>query len=207
MGTPEKQRPSPTRSSNGSMQRATSSLPASRGYRLRRMIVACIMCMVAVVGCAAPMRMFEPEQNPDALSDTAFLHYLPTAPVASVDEGFRAILLLADENLTCSTFEQRRIELIRRGAIGASWDVKPDQVLDKGFLAHMLVALCDMPRSLGGRLFSPIGSCARRYALKTCHREGLMPYGLSYEAVTGGELLGAVSRAETYVESRSAPQP
>ena len=171
------------------------------------MLVACVMCLVSVVGCAAPIRTFEPEQNPDALSDTAFLHYLPTAPVASVDEGFRAVLLLVDEDLTCSAFEERRIELIRRGAVRASWNINPDQVLDKGLLAHMLVTLCDMPRSLCQRLFSPIGACAKRYALKTCHREGVLPYGLSYEPITGGELLGAVSRAETYLESRSPPQP
>ena len=118
------------------------------------------------------------------MSDMAFLHYLATAPTVSIDEGRRAIGLLT---------ENGDAELIR-----PEWEFSGDDVLDKGTLAYMLRNACDLPRGVNEVLLADtIGLGDRRYALKTCVYEGLLPFGRADEPVTGGELLSALTAAES----------
>lgn len=152
-------------------------------------------------GCAMPQRTYQPAQDPATLDDVSFLHYLATVPVVTVAEGMRAVLLLAGDGARGSTFEQKYEELRGRGAVKEAWRLEPGQILDKGTLAHMLQVICDMPRSLDDVLASKTGVGDRRYALKTCIHEGVMPYGVAHERVTGGELLSALTNAEGYLGS------
>jgi hypothetical protein len=147
-----------------------------------------------------PRRSYEPPQAPDAMTDTAFLHYLATVPAATVDEGMRALLLLYGPTSCWPTFEQRRTELIRRGAVNDRWGLEADQLLDKGSLAFMSRSLLRVPRSVSEWLSVPTGLGDRRYALKTCVGEGLLPYATEYESVTGGELVTLLTRMETRIE-------
>ena len=169
---------------------------------------SCLCCMLlaagwcfSVAGCTQPVRTFEPEQNPDALSDIAFLHYLPTVPVVTVDEGYRAVLLLKKPDAEAKTFAARETYLCELRACRADWRLQPDQLLDKGTLAHLLRVLCRIPPGVNERLARPWGLGARRYALRTCIHAGLLDPSLPYEPVTGGELVAALTRAEKRLQA------
>jgi hypothetical protein len=159
----------------------------------------------ASIGCATTKREFRLAADPNKLGDIEFTHYLATVPVASVDEGMRAVLLLDGETRKCRISDDRRAELVRRRAFRESWKLESDDCLDKGTLAYMLRVQCELPRGLNEYIFTPIRLGDRRYALKTCIHEQVLPYGRADETVTGGELLAAVSAASEYVESRRRP--
>lgn len=154
-----------------------------------------------------PQRTFQPEHDPATLDDVSFLHYLATVPVVTVDEGLRAVLLLTDAKTGPTTFEQRYELLLQRGAVKSAWRLSADQVLDKGSLAYIVRITCELPRGLNELFASVTGLGDRRYALNVCIREELMPYAVPHEAVTGGELLSALTNAERYLASRRTDIP
>lgn len=157
-------------------------------------------------GCATRQRTFQPEVPIDKLGDIEFTHYLATVPVATVDEGMRASLLLTGDSTRWPTFHERHEELIRRKAIRRSWNLAADDTLSKGTLAHMLRVMCVLPKSVNESLWVPIGLGDRRYALETCIYEQVLPPSRAGEAVTGGELLTAVNAAQEYLD-RQHPAP
>lgn len=169
-----------------------------------RLILALAMLLAA--GCTAPRRSFTPDVDPSALSDAAFLHYLRTAPVVTVDEGFRAVLMLNDRE-PFDTFELRFAHLQRTGAVRAEWIASPEQTLDMGTLAHLLMRMADVPPSLNDRIARRTGIGQRRYALRTCTDAGLLPHARPTDLVTGGQLLAAITRAQEAVESRAEQPP
>jgi len=153
----------------------------------------------AIGGCTMPERTWTPSRDPNTLDATTFLHYLASAPVVTLDEGCRAVLLLSDDGARFPTFERRRAELIRRGALKETWRLEPNRILDKGTLAYMLRVICELPPGVNEGLLSGTNLGDRRYALKACVHAGLMAYGLSHEPVKGGELVTALTQAEDYM--------
>jgi hypothetical protein len=153
---------------------------------------------VVLAGCSAPHRTYQPPQDPSALDDTALLHYLAAVPTVTVAEGVRAVGLLLDPTPGPASFDDQRRRLEEVGALKPGWGLAPDETLEKGTLAFMLSVVCKTPRSLNESAASLTNLGDRRYALKTCIDEGLLPYGLPHDPVTGGELLSALSRAERY---------
>jgi hypothetical protein len=138
------------------------------------------------------------------LDDVAFLHYLATVPVVTVDEGMRGLLLLRGEGAKPVTFNERHVAFCRLGVVKASWHLSPGQILDKGTLAYMLREVCGLRRGFNERLAGVVALGERRYALKACMDQGLMSYGLAREAVSGGDMLSALTNAEHYLASKSA---
>ncbi len=153
----------------------------------------------AFTSCSRPQRQFQPSPDPHSLDDATFLHYLQTLPVVTVDEGMRAVLLLQGTTGQWPTYEARAGELLHRKAVRPEWKLQADELIDKGTLAHMVLALTNLPRSANNRLASWTRLGDRRYALKTCVHEGLMPYAVDHERVTGGELLALLAAAERNV--------
>ncbi len=195
---------------DGSSTESETCMNGSRGRRCaaRLLTETVSLCVIVVVAaCAMPQRTFQPEREPASLDDVSFLHYLATVPVVTVHEGMRAVLLLTDDSDKGTTFERRYEVLHGRGAVKLSWRLKPGRILSKGTLAYMLRTICRLPRGFNEALSSSTGFGDRRYALKTCIDEGLIPYGLSHEPVTGGELLSALTNAERYLESRERNIP
>ena len=162
-------------------------------------LAVAVALLMFQVCCVAPRREIAPPVDPSTLDDTAFLHYLATVPTVTVAEGVRAVGLLAGPTPQPATFEDQRSHLERLGAIKPAWRLQPHDTLDKGTLAYMLTAICKTPRSLTEAASAVTRLGDRRYALKTCIDEGLLPYGLAHDAVTGGELISALSKAERYL--------
>jgi hypothetical protein len=189
---------------------AVCSLRRCRSFlkdKLRIPLVVALVASLCAGGCGAPKRSFQPEQDVDALSDAVFLHYIATVPVVTVDEGYRAMLMLAGLPERPRTYEERAAAMEKLGAIKPGWGLEADQVLDKGTLGYMLQVICDLPTGFSELWLSPMGIGDRRYALKACVHEGLLPYAPVYEPVTGGELLAAVTKAETYIAMHGPDSP
>ena len=166
------------------------------------------MCaFVLLCGCVAPARRWQPETPPDDLDDLPYVHYLSRVPVVTVDEGMRAVLMLRGSTRQWPTFEQRQEELRRLGAVKDAWGLEHDQILNKGTLAYMLRTVCALPKSLSEVLAAPTGLGDRRYALRTCVDQGVLPYGRAADPVSGGELLTALTGAERFCLGRGSKSP
>ena len=165
-----------------------------------------VTLLLAVAGCSRPHRTWIPPINHQDLGPTVFLHYLSTVPWASVDEASRAVLILVDGQERLDDFDARLAELAKRGAIDPNWIDGPDQLLDLGTLAYMLRHLCRIPPSTNEWMLGSLGVGRRRYALTTCIDAAILPYGASHDLVSGGELLGAITRADGYIERRDHPE-
>ena len=181
-------------------------LTAGAGAGCARVVLLTAVCVATLAaGCGKPHRLFQPSRDPDTLSDMTFLHYLATLPVVTVDEGTRAVLLLKAPTSHWPTFEDRTAELKRFGAFKDAWGLEQNQVLDKGTFFYMLSAVCGLPKSFNELLATPTGLGGRRYALKKCIHAGLLPYGLADEFLTGGEMVSALTKAESYVPEYGSP--
>jgi hypothetical protein len=152
--------------------------------------------MLVVSGCTAPRRTYTPPVDPSSLDDATFLHYLAAAPTVTVAEGARGVLLLIGPTSNWPHEDDRTDRLRHLGAIRDEWAIEPDQTLDKGTLAYMLTVVVKTPPSVNESAAALTGLGDRRYALKTCIDVGLLPYGLPHDAVTGGELVSAIRKAE-----------
>jgi hypothetical protein len=167
------------------------------------MAIALAATLVWAGGCAAPKRTFQPTQDHNALNEIAFVHYLSTLPTVSMDEAYHAMLLLADEADSGRTFEDREALLVGRGVVRESWGLAADDTLDQGTLAYMLMKICKLPGGLNDLMLGSWGLGDRRYALRTVVWHELIPYDVPYHAVTGGELLTAITKATEYLERES----
>lgn len=165
-------------------------------------VILCLV-IVSIPGCAPRKRSYVPPQDPATLTDTAFLHYLATVPVVTVDEGTRATLLLVGGTQVWTTFDARSAELARRGAFQPSWGLSPDDTLDKGTLAYMFARTCQAPGSVNTILAAKTGIGDRRAALQVCVYEGLLTQGHPHDPVAGGELVGALEAAERFMGNRA----
>lgn len=167
-------------------------------WRLVRIVLANLL-LLSGAGCKLPHRAHVPPMEAEALDDVSFLHYLASAPTVTVSQGVRAVLMLRGATEQWPTFEEQHKELLRLGAVKAIWKLAPGQTLDKGTFAHMLRVLCDLPAGASEILASVTRLGDRRYALRTCIAEKLLPYGQAHEPVRGGELVAALARAEEFV--------
>ena len=147
-------------------------------------------------GCGRPHRAKQAPLAPDVPGDVEFLHYLASAPVVSVDDGARAVLLLVGGSDQWPSSPDRWDQAHKRGMLRDEWGLQPQDALDVGTLAHMLQAVLRLPSGVNGRLARLAGVGERRYALKACVDVGLLPPSRTGQPVRGGELVSALQRAE-----------
>ncbi len=154
---------------------------------------------LVITGCTLPNRTIQPTHQAANLNDIRFTHYLATVHTVTVDEGMRAVLMLIGDTKQWPTHQDRVVALESRGAFKSSWGLDPNQILDHGTLAYMLRNVCDIKPGLNETLatFTQLGD--RRYALKTCIYEGILPYTQSQQPVIGQEMQSALTRAENRI--------
>lgn len=149
-------------------------------------------------GCGPPIE-YDPTQDHSNLEATEFIHYLSAEPMVTFDEACRAVLLLVDGEDTAATFEARYEELLSRGVVRAQWNLQAKSAVDRGTLAYMIFKGCKMRGGLNVRLFASSGLGDRRYALREVIRQEVMPQGVPYQVLSGGQVLSAISNADDYL--------
>lgn len=153
-------------------------------------------------GCATPKRTYQPAQDHNSLNELEFVHYLSDLPAVSMDEAYHAMLLLLREEATGMSFEQREAILTQRGIARKAWGLSANDLLDKGTLAYMVVQVCRLPQWVNDLALGSWGLGDRRYALRRAVWYDMVPYGMPYHAVTGGELLATITKAADYMEQK-----
>ncbi|MFO0973998.1 MAG: hypothetical protein U1A27_11250 [Phycisphaerae bacterium] len=161
-------------------------------------LIACAAGM-ALSGCAV-RRTVEVQGNPDQMSDVEFQAYVAEAPLVTVAEAYRAMLILADGQDTCKTFEERKARLESRGIARAAWRLEPDQVLDRGSLAYMVMRICTIKGGVNSITLGALGLGDRRYALRELVYRDMLADGVDYEVIRGGELVAVMGKADRYMQ-------
>ena len=153
------------------------------------------------IGCMGP-RTTQPEVDPAGLTDEAFQSYLAEAPYVTVDEGYRAMLILADGHDGGKTFEERRQKLEDRGIARAAWQLKPDHVLDAGSISYMVMKICQVRGGVNCNLMGSWGLGDRRYAMRELVYRGMLDDSVDYQAMTGGKLIALMAKADELMEKK-----
>ena len=176
----------------GAIGRGASPKRGSRGALLAAILVA--------AGCTSVKRTYQPEQDHGEMSDVGFIHYLSSLPMVTADEAYHAMLLLADGRDAGGDFEGRAQILQERGVVRSAWNLAPDDALDRGTMAFMLVKILRLKGGVNDVVLGSWGPGDRRYALRTAVWRGMVPWGPVYQVVTGGELVTAMTNADKYME-------
>lgn len=151
--------------------------------------------VVVLSGCSAP-RMEHPEVNAAELGDEGFQHYLAQVDVVTVDEAFRAMLILADGEDGRATFEERKAELESRGIARPQWNLHGDHVIDAGSVAYMVCQVCKIRGGVNMALMGSWGFGDRRYALRELIYRQMLSEMVEYQYMTGSELHNLMRKAD-----------
>ena len=168
----------------------------------RRAIVYLAMFMVASLSACAAPRKTEPKVDAKTLSDDGFQVYLADVDLVTVDEGYRAMLILADGEDTCKTFEERKQKLEERGIARPAWNLKETNVIDSGSVAFMVCRICKINGGLNSFLFGSWGLGDRRYALRELVYRDMMDQNVAYQYMTGPALFALIRKADTIMEQK-----
>lgn len=147
------------------------------------------------VACAGP-RPTQPPVNADTLDDDGFQFYLNEVDLVTVDEAYRAILILADGEDTSENFAERAQKLESREIVRAAWELQPDHVIDSGSVAYMVCRICELRGGLNARLLSPTGLGDRRYALRELIYREMIDDSVDYQYMTGTALFALMRKAD-----------
>jgi hypothetical protein len=139
--------------------------------------------------------------NPSNLDDMSFLHdYLVRQPMVSVDDGYRAMLILADGQCTAKTFEEREATLERRGISRPAWKLQAEEHFDRGTVAYMVCTILKIRGGVDRVLLGSWGLGDRRYALRELIYREMMAESPPYRYVTGAELVALLGKADGYMQ-------
>jgi hypothetical protein len=165
---------------------------------------ACFLAplMVASISACAGPRKTEPAVDAKKLTDDAFQVYLVGVDLVTVDEAYRTMLILADGEDTCKTFEERRQKLEERGIARPAWNLKETNVIDAGSVAFMVCRICKISGGLNSALFGSWGLGDRRYALRELIYRGLLEDTVAYQYMTGASLFALIRKADEIMEKK-----
>jgi len=156
-------------------------------------------------GCTRP-RTTPPPVDTAKLDDAGFQAYLADAPVVTVDEACRAILILADGKDATTNWDERQAELLKRGWIRREWNLSPDHIANRGTVAYMLCEVCRVHGGVNRLLLGSWGPGDRRYAYRELVSREMMPTGTEWGYLTGGQMVSLLGKADALMEKKGLYQ-
>ncbi len=169
------------------------------GNRVALLFATFLPCLL--IGCAGP-RPMTPSIDAQTLDDGTFQAYLAEVELVTVDEAYRAMLILADGEDTSVDFEERRGRLESRGIARSAWGLQSDHVIDAGSAAYMVCRICEIGGGLNLRLFGRAGLGDRRYALRELMYRGMLDDVVDYQYMTGPAFLKLFRNADTLMAEK-----
>ncbi len=160
-----------------------------------------LACGLLTPGCAGP-RSFVPDVEPESLSDVGFLAYLAKIPQVTVDEAYRAMIMLADGEDNNESFAARQEVLQSRGVARAAWGLEPENVIDAGSVAFMVCRICKIRGGINYNLLGSWGLGDRRYAIRELMYRGMIEDSVDYQYVTGQALVALMAKADDLMEKK-----
>ena len=152
----------------------------------------------AEAAAPAPAETKGPAAPAAPFNDAQFFAELGYKDYASAADTARALTILVSEGKeTGGDFETCRTYLKGHGVLPDGWldKAKSDEPVDKSRLAVLLCRALHVKGGLWMRLLGPLP----RLAQHECVYHELMADGAEYAHVTGGELVGAIDRADRYL--------
>lgn len=162
----------------------------------RMKVIATILGLTLLAGCARtvisePLDTRPQPENPAV--ELAFWHSLPSRSAVSNDEGLHGLLLLADGEDPCATYEERLSVAKKRNWVGEGFDEAGNLAMQRGTLSRAVVVICEIK---GGVIMQLTGPNAR-YATRELAALGMIPEGSSEnQTITGLEFMSVVTRAQ-----------
>ncbi|MCB9854978.1 MAG: hypothetical protein H6818_04765 [Phycisphaerales bacterium] len=151
--------------------------------------------MLISVACVGP-RPTQPRVDSSTLTDDGFQFYLNEVDLVTVDEAYRAMLILADGADTSENFAEREQKLVDRGVARSAWELQPDHVIDSGSVAFMVCRICDLKGGLNDRLIGWSGLGDRRYALRELIYRQMIDDSVDYQYMTGAAMFALMRKAD-----------
>jgi hypothetical protein len=177
-----------------------------RGYIRWVFAVSLGACLALGVGCAGP-RKTAPEVDPQTLDDVEFINdYLVQQPVVTVDEAYRAMLILADGEDTAGSFDARRERLESRGIARSAWRLEAENCIDRGSVAYMVMKIMQMRGGVNMLVFGSWGPGDRRYAVRELVYRKLLTDEPAYRYIRGGELASLLREADAIMQKKGLYQ-
>ena len=165
----------------------------------RRFTPLCYLILMSIsalfAGCTAP-RQEQPSVKADELSDEGFQAYLAEVSLVTVDEAYRAMLILSDGQDGSKDFEERKTKLESRGIARPAWKLQPENVIDAGSVAYMICKICQIKGGVNMHLLGSWGLGDRRYALRELVYREMIDDSVDYQFMTGAELYGMLREAD-----------
>src|SRR5262249_10543908 len=153
-----------------------------RHNRPRRLFLA-FLGLATVAACTAP-RQSQPAVDAKTLPDDAFQSYLATVSLVTVDEAYRAMLILMDGEDTRKTFEERQTKLEERGVARRAWNLHPENVIDIGSVSFMVCKICKIRGGVDMNTIALLGIGDRRYATRELIYRDMVEDVVDYSYVT-----------------------
>ena len=160
-----------------------------------------LACVLPIVGCLGP-RKEAPAADPAGMSDEGFQAYLAETPYVTVEEAYRAMLILADGEDTSKTHEDRKAKLESRGIARSAWNLEPQNVIDAGSVSYMVVKICQIRGGINFTLFASWGLGDRRYAMRELVYRKMLDDSADYQAMAGDRLVGLMAKADDLMEKK-----
>ncbi len=136
------------------------------------------------------------------LSDEGFQAYLVEVELVTVDEAYRAILILSDGEDTAASFDERRQDLESRGIARSAWNLEPVNVIDTGSVAYMVCRVCEIAGGVNTHLFGRLGLGDRRYALRELLYREMIEDTVEYQYMTGAAFSSLLAKADALMEEK-----
>jgi hypothetical protein len=122
--------------------------------------------------------------------------------LVTVDEAYRAMLILADGQDTSKTFEERKAKLEERGVARSAWNLHPENVVDIGSVSYMICRICKIRGGIDMNTFGAIGIGDRRYATRELIYRDMIEDVVDYSYVTGARMVGILGKADAYMSKK-----
>ncbi len=181
--------------------KATQGIGQPRGWVQWCSALSMMLLVGLGSGCAGP-RHSTPSVDQNELSDEGFQAYLAEIDLVTVDEAYRAMLILADGEDPCESFEERQTVLESRGIVRSNWGLIPENVIDAGSVSYMICQICKIRGGLSFNLFGKVGLGDRRYALRELEYREMIDDKVDYQYVTGASLVGLMAKADALMEKK-----
>ncbi|UCG31721.1 MAG: hypothetical protein JSU68_08630 [Phycisphaerales bacterium] len=164
--------------------------------------VAALALALGLLGCAAPQPS-EPRLDHNTLDDDAFLGYLADEPLVTVDEAYRAAIILAEGEDPHMSFDERRAWLQERDIARPAWKLEPDAYIDNGSVSFMVCQILKIQGGISRWIFGSWGPGDRRYAYRELvYRDLIVTPSVDYAPMTGGELVNLLGLADEYMAEK-----
>ncbi len=141
------------------------------------------------------------------LDELDFLDCMVRKPKCTVADAVRAVCILNVGGDVGKNYHQRYEYLKERGIVRDSWKLRPNQWIDRGTLAYMLLKTAGIKGGVNMFLFASVGLGDRRYAYREMLYRELMEDGVAYNYVSGPELVTTVGKVDRYMQDTGKYSP